>query len=166
MVADEGRECLLVAGNLMDNETYQGAIKQHVDKFGKIHILVNNASTQIMCEDLKEINLDDVESTFRSNIMQMFAITKFALHHMEKGGSIINTTSTVAFRGSGGMVDYSATKGAIVIIHAIACEATHPKGHPGQRRGSRAGSYTDSAGAATCKADGGSFRETTLPWNV
>ncbi|KAJ6441616.1 putative oxidoreductase YhdF [Purpureocillium lavendulum] len=128
MVADEGRECLLVAGNLMDNETCQSAIKQHVDKFGMIHVLVNNASKQIMCEDLKDINLDDVESTFRSNIVQMFAITKFALHHMEKGGSIINTTSTVAFRGSGGMVDYSATKGAIVSFTRSLAKQLTPKG--------------------------------------
>jgi len=128
MVANEGRECLLVAGNLMDNKTCEDAIKQHVDKYGKIHVLVNNASKQIMCEDLKEINLDNVESTFRSNIMQMFAITKFALHHMEKGGSIINTTSTVAFRGSGGMVDYSATKGAIVSFTRSLAKQLTPKG--------------------------------------
>ncbi|ODA78146.1 hypothetical protein RJ55_06750 [Drechmeria coniospora] len=85
---------------MVQDETCEDAIKQHVDKFDKIHALFNNASKQLMCEDLKEINLEDVESTFRSNIIQMFAITKFALKHMEKGGSIINTTSTVAFRGS------------------------------------------------------------------
>lgn len=87
LVQNEGRECLLVAGNLMDNETCQKAVQQHVDKFGHIHVLVNNASKQLMCSDLKEINLDDVESTFRSNVLQMFAITKYALVHMEKGGS-------------------------------------------------------------------------------
>ncbi|KPM42827.1 hypothetical protein AK830_g3744 [Neonectria ditissima] len=113
MVEKEGRQCLLIAGNLMDNETCRDAVQQHVDKFGKIDVLVNNASKQIMCEDIKDINLDDVESTFRSNILQMFAVTKYALGHMEKGGSIINTTSTVAFRGTAAMIDYAATKGAI-----------------------------------------------------
>lgn len=87
MVKNEGRECLLIAGNLMNNETCRNAVQQHVDKFGKIHVLVNNASKQMMCEDLKDINLDDVESSFRSNILQMFAVTKYALEHMEKGGS-------------------------------------------------------------------------------
>jgi NAD(P)-dependent dehydrogenase (short-subunit alcohol dehydrogenase family) len=87
LVENEGHECLLVPGNLMDNETCRKAVQQHVDKFGQIHVLVNNASKQLMCDDLKEINLDDVESTFRSNILQMFAITKYALAHMEKGGS-------------------------------------------------------------------------------
>ncbi|ROT40201.1 general stress protein [Sodiomyces alkalinus F11] len=113
MVENEGRKCLLISGDLMDNETCHKAVQKHVETFGKIHVLVNNAGKQIMCPDFKEIDLANVESTFRSNILQMFAITKHALHHMERGGSIINTTSTVAFRGTATMVDYAATKGAI-----------------------------------------------------
>ncbi|KAG7106596.1 putative oxidoreductase YhdF like protein [Verticillium longisporum] len=113
LVEKEGKECLLVAGNLMENDTCKNAVQQHIDKFGKIHILVNNAAKQVMCEDFTDINLDDVESTFRSNILQIFAITKDALKHMEKGGSIINSTSTVAFRGTAAMIDYASTKGAI-----------------------------------------------------
>ncbi|UPL02131.1 hypothetical protein LCI18_013065 [Fusarium solani-melongenae] len=93
--------------------TCSRAVKKHVDEFGKIHVLVNNASKQIMCSDFKDINLDDVESTFRSNILQMFAITKHALPDMEAGGSIINSASTVAFRGEASMVNYASTKGAI-----------------------------------------------------
>lgn len=87
LVQNEGSECLLIAGNLMDNETCKKAIQQHIDRFGQIHVLVNNASKQLMCSDLKEIDLDDVESVFRSNILQMFAITKYALAHMVKGSS-------------------------------------------------------------------------------
>ncbi len=87
MVEAEGRQCLLIPGDLMDNETCRKAVQQHVDKFGKIHVLVNNASKQVMCPDITEIDLDTVESTFRSNILQMFAITKYAVPHMEKGGS-------------------------------------------------------------------------------
>jgi NAD(P)-dependent dehydrogenase (short-subunit alcohol dehydrogenase family) len=87
MVEKEGKECLLIPGDLMDNETCRKAVEKHVEKFGKIHVLVNNASKQIMCDDFAKIDLDNVESTFRSNILQMFAITKFALPHMEKGGS-------------------------------------------------------------------------------
>jgi len=114
MVEKEGQECLLIPGDLMDNETCRKAVDKHVEKFGKIHVLVNNASKQIMCDDIAKIDLDDVESTFRSNILQMIAMTKYAVPHMEKGGSIINTTSTVAFRGTASMIDYAATKGAIV----------------------------------------------------
>lgn len=89
MVEKEGRKCLLVAGDLMDNQTCRQAIDKHVNEFGVIHTLINNASKQIMCTDLAEINLDDVESTFRSNILQMFAITKYALPHMHRGGSYV-----------------------------------------------------------------------------
>lgn len=128
LVQNEGRECLLIAGNLMDNETCQKAIQQHIDRFGQIHVLVNNASKQLMCSDLKEIDLDVVESVFRSNILQMFAITKYALAHMDKGGSIINTTSTVAFRGTGSMVDYASSKGAIQSFTQSLAKQLIPKG--------------------------------------
>lgn len=67
-----------------------------------------------MHDDFEDIDLDNVESTFRSNILAMFAITKYGLPYMKEGGSIINTTSVVAFRGTGSMVDYASSKGAIV----------------------------------------------------
>lgn len=56
-------------------------------RYGQIDILVNNASKQVMCKEFAEIDLDTVESTFRSNILQMFALTKYALPHMAKGSS-------------------------------------------------------------------------------
>ena len=87
LVEAEGRQCLLVAGNLMDNETCKKAVEEHVRQYGIIHTLVNNASKQLMCKNIADIDLDAVESTFRSNILQMFAITKYAVSHMEAGGS-------------------------------------------------------------------------------
>jgi len=128
MVEKEGRKCLLVAGDLMDNAKCKEAVQKHVDEYGVIHVLVNNASKQIMCDDFAEIDLDNVESTFRSNILQMFAVTKFALPHMKKGASIINTTSTVAFRGTSSLVDYAATKGAIVSFTKALAKNLLPKG--------------------------------------
>ncbi|KAK3299821.1 uncharacterized protein B0H64DRAFT_379227 [Chaetomium fimeti] len=128
MVEKEGRQCLLIAGDLMDHRRCKEAIQKHVDAFGIIHVLVNNASKQMMCEDFAEIDLDNVESTFRSNILQMFAMSKYALPHMKKGGSIINTTSTIAFRGTSSMVDYAATKGAIVSFTRSLALNLMPKG--------------------------------------
>lgn len=87
LVEKEGRECILIAGDLMDNETCKSAVQKHVDKFGKLHVLVNNASGQTQCDKFEEIDLEVVERTFRSNILQMFAMTKYALVHMERGGS-------------------------------------------------------------------------------
>jgi len=128
MVEKEGRECLLIPGDLMDNETCRKAVEKHMEKFGALHVLVNNASKQIMCDDISEIDLSNVESTFRSNILQMFAMCKYAVPHMQKGGSIINTTSTVAFRGTASLVDYAATKGAITSFTRALAKQLMPKG--------------------------------------
>ncbi|KAI9754373.1 MAG: hypothetical protein M1815_005674 [Lichina confinis] len=113
-IEGEKQACLLIPGDLMDNKTCEKAVGQHVDKYGRVDVLVNNASKQIMAQDFAGIDLDNVESTFRSNILQMFAMTKFCVPHMPKGSAIINTTSVVAFRGTSSMVDYASTKGAIV----------------------------------------------------
>lgn len=87
MVEKEGRKCLLIPVDLMDRRNAEAAVKKHVEAFGVIHVLVNNASKQVMCDDFADIDLDTVESTFRSNIIQMFAVTKYALPHIPKGGS-------------------------------------------------------------------------------
>ncbi|KAL2216580.1 oxidoreductase [Thermoascus aurantiacus ATCC 26904] len=128
MIEKEGRTCNLFAGNLMDNETCRKAVEAHVQNFGKVNVLVNNASKQWMCKDFTQIDLDVVESVFRSNILQMFAITKYALPHMKKGDSIINTSSVIAFRGSSSMIDYGTTKGAIVSFTRSLAVHLIPKG--------------------------------------
>lgn len=90
LVEKEGRKCLLVAGDLKDRNKCKQAVQAHVAEYGDtIHVLVNNASKQIMCEDFAQIDLDNVESTFQSNVLQMFAMTKFALPYMKKGGSYV-----------------------------------------------------------------------------
>jgi NAD(P)-dependent dehydrogenase (short-subunit alcohol dehydrogenase family) len=120
-----GSNVNLVSGNLMEEENCKRLVDSHLQRFGKLNVLVNNASKQMyVCSKLKnfqmgsismltlpsrickcfdDINLSDVESTFRSNIFQMFAITKFALPHLKRGSSIINTTSVTAYKGSSGL---------------------------------------------------------------
>jgi len=128
LVEREGKKCFLFQGDLMDNKNCEKAVAAHIEQLGDLDILVNNASKQILCEDITKIDLDDVESTFKSNVLQMFAMTKFAVPHMKKGASIINTTSTVAFRGSPDVVDYAATKGAIVSFTRSLAQQLIPKG--------------------------------------
>lgn len=113
-IESSGAKVNLVAGNLEEERSCRELVESHLRAFGKLNILVNNASQQIICKKFEEIGLDDVQSTFRSNILQMFAVTKFALPHMKRGASIVNTTSVVAYRGSAGLIDYSSTKGAIL----------------------------------------------------
>jgi len=114
LVEKEKRKCLLIPFDLTNWKDCKKIVDKHVEEYGKLDILVNNAGKQIMVEDFEKIDLDNVESTFRTNILQMFALTKYALPHMQKGSSIINSTSVVTFRGTANMVDYAATKGAIV----------------------------------------------------
>lgn len=128
LVQAETQQCLLLPYDLTDFENCKTVIAKHIEKFGQIDVLVNNASKQMMCKDFAEIDLHNVESTFRSNILQMFAVTKYAIPHMPKGSSIINTTSVVAFRGSASMVDYSSTKGAIVAFTKSLAQNLLPKG--------------------------------------
>ncbi|KAK6539056.1 hypothetical protein TWF694_010601 [Orbilia ellipsospora] len=114
LVEKEKCKCLLIPFDLTNWKDSKKIVDKHIAEYGRIDILVNNASKQEMEKNFEDIDLDVVESTFQANILQMFAITKFALPHMQKGSSIINTTSIVAFRGTAAMIDYASTKGAIV----------------------------------------------------
>jgi len=109
-----GRSCLLFPGNLRKERFCQKIVNDTVKKFGKLDILVNNAATQIEQKSLENISTDQLYETFETNIFSMFWVTKYALQHLKKGSCIINTTSVTAYRGSGSLIDYSSTKGAIV----------------------------------------------------
>ncbi|EIW73653.1 hypothetical protein TREMEDRAFT_26306 [Tremella mesenterica DSM 1558] len=124
----DGRSCLALPLDLMDASNCQKVIDEHLQKFGKLDILVNNASKQIMSKSIEEIDLNNVESTFRSNILAMFALTKAATPHLKRGASIINTSSVTAFKGSAQMIDYSSTKGAIITFTRSLAVQLAPKG--------------------------------------
>lgn len=109
-----GRRCLLFPGNLRKERFCQKIVNDTVKRFGKLDILINNAATQTEQKSLEDISTDQLYETFETNIFSMFWVTKYALQHLKKGSCIINTTSVTAYRGSGGLIDYSSTKGAIV----------------------------------------------------
>ncbi len=113
-VEAEGRRCFLIEGDLRDPAFCHGAIEQAVEKLGGLEILVNNAAEQHFRESILDISDDQLESTFRTNIFAMFYLTRAALKYMHAGATIINTTSITAYQGAGSLLDYSATKGAIV----------------------------------------------------
>jgi NAD(P)-dependent dehydrogenase (short-subunit alcohol dehydrogenase family) len=114
LVEKEGGECLLIAGDIGKEAFCKKVVDQAIRKFGRLDIVVNNAAEQHPKENLEEISADQLERTFRTNIFSYFFLTKAALPHLEKGSAIINTTSVTAYRGSDHLLDYSATKGAIV----------------------------------------------------
>ncbi|WP_026462460.1 SDR family oxidoreductase [Adhaeribacter aquaticus] len=113
MVEAEGRKCLLLPGDLREEQFCKSIVQNTVQELGGLNILVNNAAEQHEKEDLKEITSEQLEKTFRTNIFAYFFVAQAALERLQKGDSIINTTSVTSFRGSTHLIDYSATKGAI-----------------------------------------------------
>ena len=108
-----GRQCLLLTGNLRKEAFCKKAVESTIKQLGKIDILINNAATQTTQKSLTDISTDQLYETFETNFFSMFWVTKYALPYLKKGAAIINTTSVTAYRGSPGLMDYSATKGAI-----------------------------------------------------
>ncbi len=109
-----GRKCLLIKGDISKEMFCKRAIQKVAKYFGIIHALVNNAAIHYESKGLEEITTPHLLKTFSTNIFSIFWITKAALPFMPKGSAIINTASVTAYRGSGGLIDYASTKGAIV----------------------------------------------------
>lgn len=114
LVETEGRRCILISGDIGDEQFCKQAVEETVNQLGHLEILVNNAAEQHPQKSIEDITAEQLERTFRTNIFGMFFITKAALPHLKEGDAIINTTSITAYRGSSSLLDYSATKGAIV----------------------------------------------------
>ncbi|MDB5079893.1 MAG: dehydrogenase, short-chain alcohol dehydrogenase like protein [Chloroflexi bacterium] len=114
LVQQEGRRCLLIAGDVGDEKFCQHAVEQSVRELGKLDILINNAAEQHPQESLEDISAEQLERTFRTNIFGYFFMAKAALKHLKEGSTIVNTTSVTAYKGSPQLLDYSSTKGAIV----------------------------------------------------
>jgi NAD(P)-dependent dehydrogenase (short-subunit alcohol dehydrogenase family) len=113
-VQADGRACLIIPGDVGNENFCRSAVDITLDRFGRLDILVNNAAEQHPQQDIGAITAEQLEQTFRSNVFSMFFMVKAALPHMHPGARIINTTSVTAYRGSPHLLDYSATKGAIV----------------------------------------------------
>ena len=108
------QRCLLVASDLSEEANCQKLIDTAIAEFGKIDVLVNNAGMQVEQESLTDISSAQFDKTIHTNFYPHFWLGKFALPHMPAGTSIINTTSITAYRGSDHLIDYAATKGAIL----------------------------------------------------
>jgi NAD(P)-dependent dehydrogenase (short-subunit alcohol dehydrogenase family) len=122
-VEAEGSRAIKMAGDVGDEKFCRDSVEKTVKEFGRIDILVNNAAEQHETEDFREIEAKQIERTFRTNIFSFFFMAKHALRHMKKGASIINTTSVTAYKGHKTLLDYSATKGAIVTFTRSLSEA-------------------------------------------
>ena len=114
LVEAQGRKCILIAGDIGRENFCRAAVAQTNRELGGIDILVNNAAEQHPQKSITKITERQLERTFRTNIFAMFFLTKAIVPHFKNGGVIINTASVTAYQGSPELLDYSATKGAIV----------------------------------------------------
>ncbi|MBC5766961.1 SDR family oxidoreductase [Ramlibacter albus] len=112
-VEKEGRQCLLIPGDVKDPQFCRDAVEKTVAEFDRIDILVNNAAFQEHAHSLEDITDERLDETFKTNIYGYFYMARAALPHLKQGACIINTGSVVGLRGSEKLLDYSATKGAI-----------------------------------------------------
>lgn len=109
-----GGEVLLSKGDIGDADYCETLVQKTIDRFGRLDIIVNNASMQKPEDSLKDITDESMEKTFKTNIFGMMRLARAALSHLSLGSAIINTTSSTAYEGNALLIDYSATKGAIV----------------------------------------------------
>lgn len=114
LVEAEGRRCLLIDGDLGKAELCRDVVAKTIANFGKLNIVVNNAGTQQVQPCLTDISDEQWRTTFRTNIDSMFYLTKAALPYLKEDDAIINTASINAYVGPALLLDYSATKGAII----------------------------------------------------
>ncbi len=109
-----GRKCLLIPGDLKNGMFCTRIVDQTISEFGHLDILVNNAGVNCPQNSIEGITTQQLVDTFSVNVFSFFYLTKAAIPHLKYGSSIINTTSVTAYKGSKTLIDYSATKGAIV----------------------------------------------------
>jgi NAD(P)-dependent dehydrogenase (short-subunit alcohol dehydrogenase family) len=112
-VRNEGQECLLIPGDLRDRRTCERLVRQTIKRFDRLDILVNNAAFQKHADQLTDITDAQWDRTFKTNIYAFFYLTRAAVPHMPAGSAIVNVGSITGLEGSGHLIDYATTKGAI-----------------------------------------------------
>ncbi|HEY0006317.1 MAG TPA: SDR family oxidoreductase [Pyrinomonadaceae bacterium] len=112
-VKAEGRECLLIPGDVREPVFCRRAVDRTVQEYGKLDLLVNNAAFQQHQKSLEDVSEEQWDRTFKTNIYGYFYMTKAALRYLPEGSAIVNTGSITGLEGSKELLDYSATKGAI-----------------------------------------------------
>lgn len=125
---ENGTKGIMIKGDVSDSTHAKEIVKKALDEFGKIDILINNAAIQFPQDELTDINDEQILKTFSTNIFAYMYLCREALPHLKEGASIINTTSVTAYKGNGRLIDYSATKGAIVsFTRSLSANLAHKK---------------------------------------
>lgn len=116
LVENLGRRCLLIPGDLRDERLSADIATKTMDYFGKIDVLINNCAVQFPQNSILDISSQQLLDTFETNVFSYFYLTKAVLPYLQPHSSIINTTSVTAFEGKKNLIDYSSTKGAVMVF--------------------------------------------------
>jgi len=127
-VEQEGRRCLAIAGDVGEEQFCRQAVERTVRELGHLDVLVNNAAEQHPKDSIHAISEEQLLRTFKTNLFSQFYMVKAALEHLGEGSTIVNTTSVTAYRGSPHLLDYAASKGAIVAFTRSLSAALVSKG--------------------------------------
>ncbi|HEY9676159.1 MAG TPA: SDR family oxidoreductase [Waterburya sp.] len=128
MIEEKGRSCLLIAGDVADEDFCQQAVKQAIDQFGKLDILVNNAADLRFQDKSENLSNEEIERTLQSNLCPMFYMTNAALPYLKEGSTIINTTSINRPQGNEQLLNYTSSKGAIMTFTRSLSQSLGDKG--------------------------------------
>jgi NAD(P)-dependent dehydrogenase (short-subunit alcohol dehydrogenase family) len=112
-VEAEGRQCVLLAGDVADRKFCETAVRKTVDALGRLDILVNNAAFQVHAPRLDDLTEDHFDETLKTNLYGLYYMTRAAVKEMKPGSAIVNSGSVTGLLGSAGLLDYSMTKGGI-----------------------------------------------------
>ncbi|WP_080779158.1 SDR family oxidoreductase [Chryseobacterium phocaeense] len=123
-----GRKCIIFKGDINDYGFCEETVEKVTEEFGGIDILINNAGVQFPAEKIEDLEEENIRKTFDSNIIGMILLTKVVFPYLKEGSSVINTTSATAYQGHPELLDYSATKGAIVSFTRSLALQAKPKG--------------------------------------
>jgi NAD(P)-dependent dehydrogenase (short-subunit alcohol dehydrogenase family) len=127
-VEAEGRRCVLLPGDLADVDHCEAVVQRTVDELGSLDVLVNNVAYQQPVDDLAELSTEQWRRTFAVNIDSYFFLIRAALDHLSGGGCVINTASVNGLRGNKTLIDYSATKGAVLALTYSLAQALLDRG--------------------------------------
>ena len=128
LVGQAGRRCVPIRGDLADEDNCARAVDHTAADLGGLDVLVNNVATQQPVADLAELSTEQWERTFRVNVFSYFWTTRAALKHLPDGGAIINTASINGLRGNKTLIDYAATKGAVLALTYSLAQALQDRG--------------------------------------
>ena len=128
LIRDEGADGLVIRGDVGDKSFCRDAVGQVLETWGRLDVLVNNAAEQHAQEDFEDVSEEQIEATFRTNIYGQMFMVQAALPHLGEGAAIVATTSVTAYRGQDLLIDYSATKGAVLSFTRALAHKLAPRG--------------------------------------